>query len=85
MKPLRMDDFAADQLRYIRETMQAAKPITIVPGWGGVLMGALALAASIYASGLDAGLWLRTWMATAVLSIAVGFFTMRQKSTVSFG
>ena len=48
--PIPIDARAADHLRYIRETMESAAEFTAVPGWGGVAMGATALASALLAA-----------------------------------
>ena len=64
---------AAENLRFIRETMERSAAFTAVPGVGGVLMGALALVAAWVASrqASDAA-WLLTWLTCAVLAVVVG-------------
>ena len=64
---------AEENLRFIRATMEKSAAFTAVPGWGGVFMGVLALAAAGIASRQDAPeAWLRTWLVCAVLAVAAG-------------
>ncbi|MDQ3819430.1 MAG: hypothetical protein M3362_17375 [Acidobacteriota bacterium] len=79
--PPALHDRAMDNLKFIRETMERASEFTAVPGWGGVLMGVTALAASFVAAGQTTrNLWLGTWMAEALLALVVGGWAMDRKA-----
>ncbi len=72
---------AADNIRFIRDTMERASTFTAVPGAGGVAMGATALAAAVVASfarGPEA--WLGVWLAEACVAIAIGVWAMARKA-----
>lgn len=70
-----------DNLRYIRGTMEEAGVFTAVPGWGGVVMGVTALgAAALAARAPTDRLWLRTWIAEAVLATAIAGWAMLRKA-----
>jgi hypothetical protein len=72
-----VSDRAADNLRFIRETMERASSFTAVPGWGGIAMGVTALGAAYLAAqqGSAAG-WLRIWMIELVVALAAGGIAM---------
>lgn len=71
-RPIPIDSRAADHLRYIRETMESAAEFTAVPGWGGVAMGATALAAAFLASLQDSPrAWLAVWLAEVFVALAI--------------
>jgi hypothetical protein len=71
-RPIPIDARAADHLRYIRETMENAAEFTAVPGWGGVAMGATALAAAFLASRQDSPrAWLAVWLAEVFVAVAI--------------
>jgi hypothetical protein len=68
-----IESHALENLRYIRGAMERAGAFTAVPGLGGVLMGATAIAAA-WIAGQDSAnpRWLAVWMAEAVLALVIG-------------
>jgi hypothetical protein len=76
-----LEDRAADNLRFIRETMERAGSFTAVPGWGGVGIGLTALAASALASHQPtAARWMFVWLAEAVLAMILAVLTVARKA-----
>ena len=75
---------AMNNLRFIRETMERAGQFTAVPGWGGVLMGATALAASAVAGPPgDRRRWLVVWLGDAAVAAIIGLVAMARKARAS--
>ncbi|HEY7193479.1 MAG TPA: hypothetical protein VH439_07030 [Gemmatimonadales bacterium] len=78
--PQPLHDRALDNLQFIRSTMERAASFTSVPGWGMVVLGVTALAASAYAGSLPAApvygeahaRWLWVWMFEALLAAGLG-------------
>ena len=71
-EPVRLEVRAADNLRFIRETMENAGRFTAVPGWGGVGMGVTALAAAIVASfQLTTARWFAVWLAELAVAVMI--------------
>ena len=80
-EPMPLHDHALDNLRYIRETMERAGSFTAVPGWGGVAMGATALAAAGIAShAASRSMWLLCWLLEGLVAMAIGFICMDRKA-----
>lgn len=72
---------AMDNLRFIRETMERAGAFTAVPGWGGCVMGASALLATLIAARQSSSAaWLVTWLIEGVFAIALGAWAMKRKA-----
>jgi len=72
---------AADNLRFIRDTMERASSFTAVPGWGGVWMGISALAAAAAAPlARTRGEWLGVWLVEAFVAGAIGVRAMASKA-----
>ncbi len=72
---------AMDNLRFIRETMEAAGTFTAVSGWGTALIGVTALGATALASmTASPARWLFIWMVEAVLGAGISLYTMALKA-----
>ena len=83
-KPVNIGDRAFDNLQFIRETMERSAVFTSVPGYGGILMGATAIGASVVAFyQTNARFWLVTWLVEAVLAFFIGLLAMWQKSKIA--
>jgi hypothetical protein len=72
---------AAEDLRYIRDTMERSASFTAVSGWGQVLLGVTALAAAVVAAWQSAGFaWLRVWLAEALVAVAIALLSVVWKA-----
>lgn len=80
-RPAALHEHAAENLTFIRDTMERAGSFTAVPGWGGVVMGLIGLAAAIIAPTQSTPeAWLITWLAAAVVAAAAGLVAVLLKS-----
>src|SRR6202045_2849655 len=76
-----LEDRAADNLRFIRETMERAGSFTAVPGWGGVAIGVTALGAAAIADRQSTSYaWLVTWGIEAFVAISIAVWTTLSKA-----
>lgn len=76
-----LEDRAADNLRFIRETMERAGSFTAVPGWGGAGIGLTAIVAGAIASGQQSPQrWLLIWLIEAALAMALAVLTVARKA-----
>jgi hypothetical protein len=80
-EPTPLGTSAAENLRYIRDTIEAARTFTTIPGKGCIAMGV----AAIVAAGLEsyaplAPHWLPIWLIAAVVSCTVALFFMEMKA-----
>jgi hypothetical protein len=81
--PISLGDRAADNLQFIRETMEGSSRFTAVPGLGGLAMGVTACVAA-YVANNYAPLrqdWLITWLVEAVVAFAIGLVAMWHKAS----
>ncbi len=78
--PVSIDHRAADNLRFIRDTMERAASFTAVPGWGGVAVGITAVIAGILSIGHAQPVQFAIWLAEAIVALAVGMAAVRLKS-----
>lgn len=78
--PIPIDRRAADNLRFIRDTMERASSFTAVPGWGGVYIGLTAVAAGAVAYGRPLTQQFSIWLAEAALALALAILAVRVKS-----
>jgi len=76
-----MSPNVADDLRFIRDTMERSAAFTAVSGWGTVLLGGTALAAAWIAArqAFPFG-WLRVWLAEGLLAVATGLLACTWKA-----
>ena len=72
---------AMDNLRFIRETMEAAGTFTAVSGWGQVVIGATAMLAAVIASPFSGSTeWVLVWAAEALLALLISVWFMYDKA-----
>jgi hypothetical protein len=79
-EPIPIDTRAADNLRFIRDTMERAASFTAVPGWGGVAIGISALFTGVLAWRMAAQQQFIAWLVEASVALAIGTVTVRMKS-----
>jgi hypothetical protein len=73
--PIPLHERAADNLRFIRETMERSGSFTAVPGWGGIAMGVSAAIAALLAHGVrdqGAAAWLSVWLICLAIALVLG-------------
>ncbi len=71
----------ADDLRFIRDTMERSAAFTAVSGWGQLLLGVTALAAAASAARqISSFAWLRVWLAEGILAVAIGLLSCTWKA-----
>lgn len=72
---------AAENLRFIRQTMERGVTFTSIPGVGGAAMGVVALIASGFAAQQPTGdRWLLTWLVAASVAAVIGLAAMARKA-----
>jgi hypothetical protein len=79
-EPIPIDSRAADNLRFIRDTMERAASFTAVPGWGGVVIGITAVLAGALGFGMPASRQFFLWLMEAAVALAIGCVAVRLKS-----
>ncbi len=71
----------AEDLRFIRDTMERSAAFTAVSGWGQVLLGFTAIAAAILAARQASSFaWLRVWLGEGILAAAIGLLACTWKA-----
>ena len=79
--PPEMQARAMDNLRFIRETMEAAGTFTAVSGWGQAVIGLTAIAAAIISSQFpESAEWVLVWAAEALLALFISVWFMYNKA-----
>ena len=80
-QPESVGGHAAENLRFIRATMERSATFTAVPGVGGAVMGVIGLAAAGLAATQPMGdRWLLTWLGAAALAAVAGLAAMWHKA-----
>jgi hypothetical protein len=71
----------AEDLRFIRDTMERASAFTAVSGWGQVVSGFTALGAAVLAAQqTSAFAWLRVWLAEGIVAVVIGLLACTWKA-----
>jgi len=70
-----------DNLRFIRETMEAAGTFTALSGWGQVVIGLTAIAAALVSARVETPTqWLAVWLGEACIAAMISIASMTIKS-----
>jgi hypothetical protein len=70
-----------DNLRFIRETMEAAGTFTALSGWGQVVIGLTAIGAALVSTRAESTtMWLAIWLAEACIAGGISVASMTIKS-----
>jgi hypothetical protein len=76
-----INDRAMDNLRFIRETMEAAGTFTALSGWGQVVIGLTAIIAALIGTrAATPSMWLGIWLAEACIAGGISVASMTIKS-----
>jgi hypothetical protein len=76
--------YAEENLRFIRRTMERSSTFTAVPGLGGAGMGVIGLAGAVVAANQRSPeRWLVVWLLAAAVALVVGVITMWRKAARS--
>src|SRR5438045_6545674 len=79
--PPKIQERAMDNLRFIRETMEAAGTFTAVSGWGQVVIGLTAIMAALLASRQTAPVeWVLVWAGEAIVALFISVWFMYHKA-----
>jgi hypothetical protein len=78
--PPAMQARAMDNLRFIRETMEAAGTFTAVSGWGQVVIGVTAVLTALVAGQFAGTEWVLIWAAEAFLALFISVWFMYHKA-----
>jgi hypothetical protein len=79
--PPEMQARAMDNLRFIRETMEAAGTFTAVSGWGQVVIGVTAILAAFLARQFpESAEWVLVWAGEAILALFISVWFMYNKA-----
>lgn len=71
----------AEDLRFIRDTMERASAFTAVSGWGQVISGVTALGAAAVAAQQSSSFgWLRVWLAEGIVAVVIGLLACTWKA-----
>jgi hypothetical protein len=79
--PSRSTPNPADDLRFIRDTMERSAAFTAISGWGYILLGSTALSAAwLAARQASPFTWLSIWLAEGLLALAIGLLSCTWKA-----
>jgi hypothetical protein len=82
-QPVNIGDRAEENLKFIRDTIERSTSFTAVPGYGGMLMGATAIAAAVISNmQVYVGYAMAVWLGEAALAFSIGLLAMWQKSKI---
>ncbi len=75
-----LQDYALENLRFIRQTMERSAAFTAVPGKGGIAMGLSAIVAAVTAAQTSGHVWVTVWITESVLAVFLGAWAMHDKA-----